>query len=327
MHIELCPHDEKRWLISLYSGAFGGLLATGLSQIPQWGIIHSWRNIFFFEGLISIALGVTAFLVLPKSPGSASFLTADERVLAERRIRLDTRSSASEKMEARYIRRALLSINTALMSAASFCSLLTMNSMSLFVPSILKGMGYSGLHSQIMSVPPYAWAATVCVTITYLSDRTRIRGPWLIGVMLFSVAGFATLLQVTALGVHYFALFLCLTGSFTASPTFMAWSVDNSAGHTTRAIVAATVAAFGSVAGILATWTYLSAEAPRYITGHSINLSFTCLCIIIITISSLYLRWENRQRSLGRRNDRLQGLTPVQAAQLGHTHPEFRFTL
>jgi MFS family permease len=31
------------------SGAFGGLLAIGLSSIPQWGMIHTWRNIFFFE--------------------------------------------------------------------------------------------------------------------------------------------------------------------------------------------------------------------------------------------------------------------------------------
>lgn len=31
------------------SGAFGGLLAIGLSSIPRWGRIHTWRNIFFFE--------------------------------------------------------------------------------------------------------------------------------------------------------------------------------------------------------------------------------------------------------------------------------------
>lgn len=34
------------------AGAFGGLLATGLSRIPEWGVgsmrIHTWRNTFFF---------------------------------------------------------------------------------------------------------------------------------------------------------------------------------------------------------------------------------------------------------------------------------------
>lgn len=31
------------------SGAFGGLLAIGFSKIPPWGMINTWRNIFFFE--------------------------------------------------------------------------------------------------------------------------------------------------------------------------------------------------------------------------------------------------------------------------------------
>lgn len=43
---------------SSMAGAFGGLLATGLSSIPRWGVaatpIYRWRNIFFFEGLVSI---------------------------------------------------------------------------------------------------------------------------------------------------------------------------------------------------------------------------------------------------------------------------------
>lgn len=40
-------------------GAFGGLLAAGLSQIPSWGTaampIHTWRNIFFFVRVITSA--------------------------------------------------------------------------------------------------------------------------------------------------------------------------------------------------------------------------------------------------------------------------------
>jgi len=46
---------ELGFRISIYisastaSGAFGGLLAIGLSKIPQWGMIHTWRNIYIFE--------------------------------------------------------------------------------------------------------------------------------------------------------------------------------------------------------------------------------------------------------------------------------------
>lgn len=43
---------------SSMAGAFGGLLATGLSKIPEWGAssmkMHTWRNIFFFEGIVCV---------------------------------------------------------------------------------------------------------------------------------------------------------------------------------------------------------------------------------------------------------------------------------
>ncbi|RDL36438.1 uncharacterized protein BP5553_05790 [Venustampulla echinocandica] len=312
--------------VASLSGAFGGLLASGLTQIPPWGMIHTWRNIFFFEGLISILLGVIAYTLLPTSPETASFLTEEERRLAVKRISIDTKSRSVEKLEMRYVKRAFFSINTVLMSCASFCTLLTMNSMALFVPSLLSGMGYSGIHSQLLSVPPYAWAACFCVTVTYLSDRTKTRGLWLIGAMPFTALGFILLLTVNQVGVRYFAIFLCLTGAFTASPTLLAWSVENSAGHTTRAIVAGTTVGFGNIGGILATWTYVVDDGPKYVRGHAINLSFACLAVLILGASTLYLRWENRQRSLGRRDYRLSGLTTLAASQLGHKHPEFRFT-
>ena len=57
---------ELGFRISIYisastaSGAFGGLLAIGLSKIPQWGMIHTWRNIYIFEvGIIDIFYSLT----------------------------------------------------------------------------------------------------------------------------------------------------------------------------------------------------------------------------------------------------------------------------
>lgn len=46
------------------SGAFGGLLAIGLSSIPRWGLIHTWRNIFLFEVSFALVCAQT-MLTLP----------------------------------------------------------------------------------------------------------------------------------------------------------------------------------------------------------------------------------------------------------------------
>jgi hypothetical protein len=47
---------------------------------------------------------------------------------------------------------------------------------SLFLPTIVKGMGYKSIHAQLLSVPPYAVAAVMTVTVGFIADKTRMRG-------------------------------------------------------------------------------------------------------------------------------------------------------
>ena len=200
--------------------------------------------------------------------------------------------------------------------------------MALFVPSILNAMGYSGIHSQLLSVPPYVWAALVCITVTLCSDRVHRRGIFIVSVMPVTLLGFILLLvDNMPLGVRYLALFFCLTGAFTASPMFVAWSVENSAGHMTRAIVAGTVVGFGNIGGLVAAWTYMLGDAPRYIRGHALNAAFSVLCTIIVALAMLHLHRVNKLKKLGAYNHRIEGKSEEEIRDLGHDHPEYLFTL
>ena len=62
---------------------------------------------------------------------------------------------------------------------------------------------------------------------------------------------------------------------------------------------------------------------PRFVAGHSINLGFLVLSIILSTTTMLYAKWENGKRARGDRDHRLaegdQGI-------LGYRHPHFRYT-
>lgn len=68
------------------SGAFGGLLARGLSAIGHRGGLEGWRWIFVIEGLITVVCGLISFLGLPNSIQSARFLTQEEKAHAEQRL-------------------------------------------------------------------------------------------------------------------------------------------------------------------------------------------------------------------------------------------------
>lgn len=47
---------------------------------------------------------------------------------------------------------------------------------SLFIPTIIQQMGYKNTHAQLLSVPPYAVAAVVTITVGYIADKTGKRG-------------------------------------------------------------------------------------------------------------------------------------------------------
>src|SRR5271154_3273420 len=66
--------------------------------------------------------------------------------------------------------------------------------LSLFLPTIIKQLGYTSTKAQLLSVPPYAVAAVVTVTIGFIADRTRQRGLCNMVISIFGIVGFAMLL-------------------------------------------------------------------------------------------------------------------------------------
>ncbi|KAI4103402.1 MAG: hypothetical protein L6R37_003841 [Teloschistes peruensis] len=81
------------------SGAFGGLLATGLARINHGGY-DRWPWIFIVEGIITIAYGLVTICFLPATPSKAKFLSVVEREAAVHRMGLDAHgASQASKVE------------------------------------------------------------------------------------------------------------------------------------------------------------------------------------------------------------------------------------
>jgi predicted MFS family arabinose efflux permease len=155
----------------------------------------------------------------------------------------------------------------------------------------------------------------------YLSDRLRHR--WLFSVFpaLISLSGFAVLTTYPkSLHVRYGALFLAATGAFSSMPVLLGWFNTNLAGHKRRAVGSAFQVAFGNIGAIIASYSFVAEDAPKYEKGFIIALTFTCLSIASSTAYFLGCWWENRQRDKkgeGRRED----------ADLGDMDPSYRYLL
>ena len=74
-----------------------------------------------------------------------------------------------------------------------------------------------------------------------------------------------------------------------------------------------------------ARWTYLPADAPKYFTGHTINLTGQIAAVCLSIFGILYCIYENKARADGKRDHRLEGLTEAEQQGLGSLHPRFRY--
>ncbi|KAK4124671.1 MFS general substrate transporter [Parathielavia appendiculata] len=311
------------------AGAFGGLLATGLSRIPAWGVasmrIDRWRNIFFFEGVITVIVGLVAPIWMPTTPSGAYFLSQRERRIAAERLIRESKADPHTAVTWKDLKQAVFCIHNYTCALGFFLINITVQGLSVFMPTILTDLGWTDTKAQLMSVPPYVAACLVAIAIAYGSDKTQQRGIWLAAFSCLAVVGFAILRWVETPNIRYMALYFVTVGAFPGGPGFLSWAMNNSAGPAVRAVTSGYVVTLGTIGGIVATWTYVQADSPRYYTGHSINLGGQIAVVCLSLFGILYCARENRVRAAGKRDHRLEGLTEQEQEQLGNRHPSYRY--
>ncbi|KAF8165361.1 MFS general substrate transporter [Crassisporium funariophilum] len=353
------------------SGAFGGLLATAIIKMDGVGGLAGWRWIYILEGLATILASVIAAYILPEGLSTASFLTEEERIFAVRRFRLDDitmpisspetpsktldeskgeddmrvehvevsksfkalqKDPEEEKFEWSEVIRGITDIQTWLTGAAYFGLIVSLYSYSLFLPTIVSGLGYSGPAAQLHTVPPYVPAAVLTVVVAFLSDRLKWRGPFILICLPFAIIGYILAIVAENNRTRYIAVFFMAAGVYPSGPSILSILPNNSSGHYKRATTTALQLAIANAGGFVATFAYTPDQAPKYIRGHTIALAFVSVAWVLIACNVAYCLWENKARREGKRDDNLvkyQALVESgkTRAPIGDRHPDFRFTL
>lgn len=99
-------------------------------------------------------------------------------------------------------------------------------SLPVYLPTILKDMGYGSVNAQGLSAPPYFLAFLFALITTFTADRTQQRGLVITTTCLVGGTGYIILATVTHVGVRYFAVFLASAGVFSTIPNILAWTLS-----------------------------------------------------------------------------------------------------
>ncbi|EAU92394.2 hypothetical protein CC1G_00613 [Coprinopsis cinerea okayama7 len=297
------------------SGAFGGLLASGLLKINDFGIVTT-------------AWGIACFWILPNDPATTKMFNEEERKLAIARLDADQvikTGGVKEKTTWRLVLRSF-NFNTTICTISFLLLNVSFQGLGLFLPTVVNSLGtYTVVEAQLRTVPPFLVGGIWSLSNTYLSYRIRKRWLPIITSVSLVVVGYAIAISTQNRSARYAACFIMIAGGSVGGSLLVIWGTDNAAPDTMRAVVSAAIPGLGAMGSIVSVWTYVPSDAPDYRRGNSACLGCVTTIVFLLIIKTIYIYRENAKRDRGERDYRLEGKTEEEIKQLGYKHPEFRY--
>ncbi|CAG8949625.1 hypothetical protein HYFRA_00007859 [Hymenoscyphus fraxineus] len=290
---------------------FAGALAYGITS-DKTPAIENWRILFIVEGLPCFLAAALTFFFLPDSPEKARFLTEEEKGAARARAVRQVGTGGHES-EMSY-----------LLALMYFSCNVSFSSLPVFLPTIIKAMGYTAINSQGLTAPPYFVAFILVILTTRISDRTQQRGITIFILSLIAFTGYAMLASSKIVAVRYTGVFLAAAGVFPSIGNILPWVLNNQGSDTRRGMGIAILNFIGQCGPLLGTRLFPEGDGPYYSKGLWVCAAFMLFNAFLAATLRCLLVWENRKldEKYGERDESVK--TRVGEENDG---PRFRYVL
>ncbi|KAL5340963.1 major facilitator superfamily domain-containing protein [Aspergillus crustosus] len=330
------------------SGAFSGLLAAAIAKMSGVGGYNGWRWIFILEGILTIALGISAYFILPDSPSHSKRWLADPEVrylnLLHRKFRgtrrhedgsrpTDEEEAALNKSQKWKILFSVLTDWQIYLQAMIFMSSsVPTYALKFTLPQIMVNMGFTSTQAQLLSAPPYIAGAISAVVSSTFADRVKWRLPFIVGPQLSLMTAYTVLFSFSAEIASHVALCFTFVHLATISvypiiPGGNTWTVNNLSGQAKRAMGVAYMIALGNCGGIIGSFIFIEGESPRYQTGWGTSLGFITAGVCCACTLEVIYKWINARRDRVTEVEVREKYSEAELDRLGDRSPLFRYTL
>ncbi len=184
--------------------------------------LHGWQWLFLLEGLPAVILGLLVLRLLPDGPKDATWLDGEERDVIAAAL-------AEEPVREHHTLLAMFSDPRVwLLAIPDFGIVLALYGVNLWMPTMVKAMGFDNVQTGLVCAIPYLAAVFVMVLWGLSSDARRER-VWhvasasllgavgLVGVAMFH----ANLAVLISLGVAVCGTYAALAVFWTLPPSFL----------------------------------------------------------------------------------------------------------
>ncbi|KAH0836099.1 phthalate transporter [Fonsecaea pedrosoi] len=321
------------YLIGTVASAFTGILAYGVSQMgglgsgPEWwghrygptkenpdapsgfeSGIAGWRWIFIMFGIFTLVVGIVCFFLIVEFPEKelepkrwkVPFLSERETEHAISRIQDDRADAEAEDFTVRKYLRGAADLKVWGHAAVFGLTTVTNYAVVYFLPIILReGLGFGIAASQCLTAPPYVLGCIWMLSLGWLSDKVRLRSPFIVFNCCSSILGLGLLGYTHAVASRLVGAFLVTAAGSANIPAALAWQANNVRGHWKRALTSAMAVGAGGIGGIVGGTVFRTEDAPTYHPGIIATLVANSLMILVCALLNIKFYRANRRAEAG----------------------------
>lgn len=270
------------------ASAIGGPLSSYILTLDGLRGLHGWQWLFLLEGLPSCILAFAVLIVLPDRPARARWLNDEEKAIIEAGV-------AHNAPPHRDLWAGLSDARIWLLSITDFGIVTGLYGLSLWIPQIVRSMGFTTFETGFVSAIPYIVSMGGMILWGYSSDRFRER-TWHVAIAaLLAAVGLA----VAAISHRPFETMIALTvaavGIASALSTF--WALPPSfLGGTAAAGGIALINSISNLGGFVGPYLmgWLLVETHSYAAGMAVLSASLVIAAIVVLMLGRYLSFEAR---------------------------------
>jgi sugar phosphate permease len=208
------------------SSFFGSPISTGLLTLEGVAGLRGWQWLLIAEAIPAVMLGIAALILLPSRPAEGKFLTAQQRDWLEGRLAMERQAASAGHHGHGSIWSVLTNKYVLLLAVIYAGSSATSNTLSLWMPQILKGFGLGNLETGFLNMIPFGIASVFMIFWGLRADKSGER-IWSTALPLaLTSISFALTLLTNSLSITLVLLSLVLLGNYAIKGPFFALATE-----------------------------------------------------------------------------------------------------
>lgn len=266
-----------------------------------------WRWLLMIEGVVTVACGFGLYFLLPNYPHNSRMLNEEQKLLGHVRILKDRNETIVPSDQTLTPLQAFIEVLKDVRTYF-FLFMYALNlialTMTYFIPTMLKGMGYTEISAQWMTVPIWACGAVFQLFWSWTSDKTQDRR-WHNSGML-GLAAVASLVTIVVRNdtVKYVMMCFMIGGMYVTVPMLLNWASEYlSRPERKRSVAIAFVNSFGHTSYIYGSYLWPASEGPRNLKGFAASTAALGTASIVAALVPIIFRYLPKRDEVMRQGE------------------------